>query len=130
MLAYKTRIQLRNAFRNAGDDKKELYRLLKVAENLGLEWGTREIYGGGIEVSLQDGYDNIFTFETQANKYNKNANEFGGIYWNEEYFHKDFEPSYILEYNEETLAEIRNEEALYGYEMPRFRVIQGGRKGA
>lgn len=97
-------------------NKKELYRILKISEKLGLEWGTREMYGGGTEISIHDNLDVIASVTVYENVLD--------VSFLEEYFKEDFKPSEIQYYNEETLAEIRNEEALYGYEMEHYKIIR------
>lgn len=44
----KTKLSFKKAIQKLDGtyNKKELYRVLKVAETFGLEWGTREMYGG------------------------------------------------------------------------------------
>jgi hypothetical protein len=97
-------------------NRKELYRILKVAENLGLEWGCRNMYGGGNEVLIDDNEDNVASIIIN--------NKTIIVAANENYFKEGFVPSYRQYYSEEQLAEIRNEEALYGYEMPHFKIIR------
>jgi hypothetical protein len=97
-------------------DKKELYRILKVSEKLGFEWGTRDIYGGGIEVQVNDNVDTVATICIYDNILD--------VSFLDIYFQMDFKPSEIIYYNEEQLAEIRMEEALYGYEMEHFKIVR------
>jgi hypothetical protein len=97
-------------------DKKELYRILKVSEKLGIEWGTRNMYGGGIEVQVNDNVDTIATISIYENILD--------VSFLDVYFEINFKPSEIIYYNEEQLAEIRNEEILYGYEMEHFKIVR------
>ena len=122
MLEFKLKGKLKKAFIEAEDNKKELYRLLKCSEKLGLEWGTRDVYGGGVEVTLNDGLDGVLSFWSHGTQF--------GLSFNDDYFYSDYEPTRAIYYSEETLAEIRNEEALYNYEMPHYRLEGGKRRGA
>ena len=123
MLSFKLRTQLKKAFDRAKEDKKELFKLLKISETLGLEWDYRPMYGGGTAVQLMDINDIVIEFFTSKSKVEN-------LTFNEDYFCEDYIATKVQGYSDEQLAEIRNEEALYGYEMPHLRVIQGYRKGA
>jgi hypothetical protein len=95
--------------------KVDLYRVLKVSETQGWTWSSRTMYGGGTEVTLRDGHDDVAYVILPD--YPLNAPISVGFM--EEYLTEGFEPTELMPYNEELDAELRNEEALYKYELPR-----------
>jgi hypothetical protein len=96
--------------------RKDLYRVLKTSEEQGWTWSVREMYGGGKEVSVWDGHDDIAYVQILDYMEDK-ANV--SVQFMAEYLTAGFEPTELMPYNEELDAEMRNEEALYKYEMPR-----------
>lgn len=97
------------------DVKKDLFRVLKVAETQGWKWGTRSCYGGGSEVSIWDGHDDIALLFIPDYPVDARIT----AQFMAEYLRPDFEPTQLREYNEELDAELKNEEALFGYKLPR-----------
>ena len=113
------KMQLRRALTSAGGNKKQIYRVLKIAEKLGFQWDSRTMYGGGSCVQICDKIDIVADIIFPSHDSYR-------LDFNEDYFHPKFYPSEIVYYSEEALAEILNEEALYGYEIPRYKIIPGG----
>jgi hypothetical protein len=118
MINHKTKLQLRAALIKAGGNKKELYRVLLIAEKLGFQWGSRYMYGGGSCVQITDKVDSVAEIIFPGHGSHR-------LDFNEDYFHPAYIPAEIQYYNNEQLAEIRNEEALYGYEMSHYKIIPG-----
>lgn len=116
-MEHKTKIQMKTAFQKARGNKKEIFRLLTIAEKLGLEWGSRAMYGGGTSIEVVDKYDPAILITIYKGEME--------LSFDEDYFSKDFKPSRLVTYSEEQLADIRNEEALYGYEMPHYKIVKG-----
>lgn len=95
--------------------KKELYRILLIAEKYGWEWNYRDMYGGGTEISIFDGLDKV----AQVTLPSTHGEASVRVSYMGDYLKYDFEPLELAPYNPELDAELRNEEALYGYELPR-----------
>jgi hypothetical protein len=112
-----TKLNMKKAFLKAEDNKKEIYRILVIAESLGLQWGSRTMYGGGTSITVFDGVDIAVEICIM--------DDGNTISFDREYFTPDFVPSKIEYYRGETLAEIRNEEALYSYELPHYCIVKG-----
>ncbi|MNV53412.1 hypothetical protein D3C71_1455570 [compost metagenome] len=96
------------------DSKRDLFRIMLLAEEQGWKWTIRNMYGGGQELNFMDGLDTI------ASVYLPHVPpEKVGVSFMTDYLREDFVPTVLQEYNEELDAELRNEEALYRYELPR-----------
>lgn len=97
------------------DTKRELYRVLLISKEQGWGWAMRDVYGGGKDITIYDGLDVIATvyLATHMKEARMDA------HFMEEYLRPDFVPTKLAPYNEELDAELRNEEALYQYELPR-----------
>lgn len=101
-IKYKTKMQLQAALRNAGNDKKEIYRILKVCESLGLKWGSRAVYGGGTEISIDDKLDEVAILYLHDGRHH--------LEFNEKYFDPAFKPT---TWEDLRRREIEAEEAIY-----------------
>lgn len=95
--------------------REELYMVLKIAKEQGWAWSLRSVYGGGKEVTVSDGLDEIASIIILDYLPDVNVQ----VSFMEEYLSEKFEPTKLMPYNAELDAELRNEEILYGYEVPR-----------
>lgn len=100
------------------EGKKHLLSVLKKATDLGWLWVSRPMYGGGYEVTVWDGADKLDDVATIT------VSEEGFyVTLTDEYFTDGYKETvarrYNPEFDSELEAELRNEEILYGYEVPR-----------
>lgn len=115
-----TKLQLKEALKNVHGtyNRKELYRILTISEDLGFEWNSREMYGGGYNVKIYDNHDLVS--EIILKKDWHSGKDTIDVRFEDDYFTSDFRPLRKVYYSGEYLAEIKNEQALYGYEMEEF----------
>lgn len=117
MIEYALKLHLQeklNTFSSTDLDsvRKSLYITLLKAEELGWTWGVRNMYGGGKEISLYEEDAPV------AFMYEGNSGLLQVEYY-DDYFKTDFKLPDKIPYNHELDAELKNEEALYGYQLTR-----------
>lgn len=95
--------------------KKELYRVLLIAKREGWEVGSRKMYGGGTAIGIWEVINNRSADFVTVCVMGEDVQ----VDLDESYFKPDFELPWLPEFNPELEAELRNEEALYKYELPR-----------
>lgn len=119
MIDHKIRNEVKDQFLQLDktNDQTKIYELLEASEQKGFTWGERKMYGGGINIVVYDEHDTVIdiTFYNDEILVSVNQN----------YFHEKYVATEVIYLNNEQLAEIRNEEALYGYELPHYRVHHG-----